>query len=52
MDNFVVVEELTFSLQKCKLPGYAFKMDFAKAFDSLDLDFLLNIIVAKGFSTC
>lgn len=44
-NNIVAPEELIFSLQKRKLLGFAFKVDFAKAFDSLDLTFLLDIHV-------
>ncbi|XP_039122026.1 uncharacterized protein LOC120258641 [Dioscorea cayenensis subsp. rotundata] len=49
LDNVVVVEELIFSMQKRRLPGFVLKVDFAKAFDLVDWDFLLNLLRAKGF---
>lgn len=36
LDNVVVVEELIFSMQKRRLPGFVLKVDFAKAFDLVD----------------
>lgn len=48
-DNIIATQELIFSLQKCKLPRLAFMVDFAKAFDSLDWNFLLEVVAARGF---
>lgn len=31
------------------IPGLAFKVDFVKAFDSLDWNFLLEVLAAIGF---
>ena len=31
--------------------GYAFKVDFAKAFDSLDWSFVLEVLAARGFGS-
>ena len=49
MDNIVAAEELIFSLQKRRLPGNMLKVDFSKAFDIVDWDFLLELLVALGF---
>lgn len=51
MDNIIVAQEMIFNLQKRKVLGYALKVDFAKAFDSLDWDFLLEIFAARGFGS-
>ena len=50
-DNIIATQELLFSLQKQKMLGYAFKVDFAKAFDSLDWSFLLEVLAARGFGS-
>lgn len=49
MDNIATMEKLLFSLQKWRLPGHILKLDFTKAFDSVDWDFLLEILSARGF---
>lgn len=36
LDNIATAEELMFSLDKQKVLGYILKVDFAKAFDSVD----------------
>lgn len=46
VDNIIAAQELIFHLQKQKVLGYALKVDFAKAFDSLDWNFLFNILAA------
>ncbi|XP_039141337.1 uncharacterized protein LOC120278673 [Dioscorea cayenensis subsp. rotundata] len=48
-DNIIAAQEVIFNLQKRKILGYALKVDFAKAFDSLDWNFLLEILEARGF---
>lgn len=40
---------MIFNLQRQKFLGYAFKVNFAKSFDSLDYNFLLEILAAWGF---
>lgn len=37
--KIITSQELIFHLQKQKFLGYAFKVDFAKTFDSLDWNF-------------
>ncbi|XP_039136185.1 uncharacterized protein LOC120273588 [Dioscorea cayenensis subsp. rotundata] len=49
LDNVVVAEEIIFGLQKRELPGNIVKVDFAKAFDMVDWDFLLDLLEARGF---
>ena len=49
LDNIAMAKELIFSLQKCRLPGNVFKVDFPKAFDMIDWDFLLEMFTACGF---
>lgn len=49
LDNISTVEELIFSLHKRRLPGHILKVDFAKAFDLVDWDFLLELLYARGF---
>lgn len=41
--------KLIFSIHKRYLPGHILKVDFAKAFDKVDWDFLLDLLVARGF---
>lgn len=50
-DNIVVAEESIFIIQHRKLKGLIFKVDFTKAFDMVGLDFLFDIISARGFGS-
>lgn len=36
LDNIAMAEELIFSIHKRRLPGHILKVDFAKAFDTVD----------------
>lgn len=49
MDNVIAAEETIFNLQKHNIPGNAVKVNFAKAFDMVDWDFLLDLLVTRGF---
>lgn len=49
IDNIVTAEELMFSLHKRQLLGHILKVDFSKAFDLVDWDFLFNLLEARGF---
>ena len=51
MDNVVVVKELIFSLQKRGIVGNIVKVDITKAFDTIDWEFLMEILAARGFGT-
>lgn len=47
----MIAEELIFSLQKRRLEGHIVKVDFAKAFDMVDWDFIFELLHAYGFGT-
>ncbi|XP_039114040.1 uncharacterized protein LOC120249550 [Dioscorea cayenensis subsp. rotundata] len=49
-DNIVAANELIFYMQKHRLPGLILKVDFANAFDTVDWEFLLELLHASGFS--
>ncbi|XP_039130342.1 uncharacterized protein LOC120266746 [Dioscorea cayenensis subsp. rotundata] len=49
LDNIAMTEEAIFSIHKRRLMGHILKVDFAKAFDSVDWDFLLELLKARGF---
>ena len=46
-----MVEETIFSLQKLKIPSNIIKVDFSKALDMVDWDFLLELLYARGFGS-
>ncbi|KAK1300868.1 hypothetical protein QJS10_CPB13g01356 [Acorus calamus] len=48
-EGFISAQELVSSLHKDKRKGLLFKLDFAKAYDSVDRDFLLNLMAQHGF---
>lgn len=50
IDNIVTAQELIFYIQKHHLDGLILKVDFSKAFDMVDLGFLLELLKAKDFS--
>lgn len=49
LNNIATAEELIFSIHKRRLLGHILKVDFNKAFDRVDWDFLLDLLKAKGF---
>lgn len=49
VDNIIVAKEAIFSLQKRKLQGCVIKVDFTKAFDIVEWNFLLDLLHARGF---
>lgn len=49
LDNVATAEELIFSMHKRRLPGHILKVDFSKAFDLVDWDFLFDLLKARGF---
>lgn len=51
LDNIATAEELIFSIHKRRLPGHILKVDFAKAFDTVDWDFLLDLLEPRGFGS-
>lgn len=49
VDNIATANKLIFFIQKHRLAGLIFKVDFAKAFDTVDWDFLFELLEARGF---
>lgn len=49
LDNIATAEELIFSIHKCQILGHILKVDFAKVFDTVDWDFLLDLLKARRF---
>ncbi|XP_039129083.1 uncharacterized protein LOC120265272 [Dioscorea cayenensis subsp. rotundata] len=49
LDNIATAEELLFSIHKRRLDLHVLKVDFAKAFDSVDWDFLFELLKVRGF---
>lgn len=48
-DNFVATRELLHHISHSKRPAIFMKIDFAKAFDSIDWGFLFALMRARGF---
>ncbi|XP_039140432.1 uncharacterized protein LOC120277641 [Dioscorea cayenensis subsp. rotundata] len=48
-DNIATAQELIFYMQKNHLMGLILKVDFSKAFDSVDWGFLLELLRARRF---
>lgn len=48
-ENFVYATELIQCCYQRKAPTLVLKLDFAKAFDSVDWDALMNMLMARGF---
>lgn len=52
LDNVAIVEKLIFSMKKKRrIPGYILKVDFAKPFDLVDWEFLLELLAAREFGS-
>ncbi|XP_039134175.1 uncharacterized protein LOC120271557 [Dioscorea cayenensis subsp. rotundata] len=51
LDNFAIAEEAIFSMHKRRLNEHILKVDFSKAFDSVDWDFLLELLRVRGFGS-
>jgi hypothetical protein len=50
-DNFLYVRNLARSLHRKKKPALLIKLDFAKAFDSVSWEYLLDLMQHLGFSS-
>lgn len=50
LDNIATVKELIFSMHKYRSSGHILKVDFVKAFDTVDWNFLLDLLLARGFA--
>lgn len=51
LDNFKYVQRAAVLLRKQKIPKVLLKLDISKAFDTLSWPFLLEVMLALGFST-
>lgn len=49
MDNIVCAQESILNISEGNLDSFLLKLDFKKAFDNVDWDFLFCILKAKGF---
>ncbi|XP_039123641.1 uncharacterized protein LOC120260266 [Dioscorea cayenensis subsp. rotundata] len=49
LDNIATAEELLFSIHKRRVSGHILKVDFSKAFDTVDWDFLFDLLTIRGF---
>jgi hypothetical protein len=49
LDNVVCAHEVLHQVKIKKQKGVMFKLDFEKAFDHVNLDFLLDVLHARGF---
>jgi hypothetical protein len=45
----VIAHEVIHSMHTSKLHGVIFKLDYEKAYDRVNLDFLLEILESRGF---
>ena len=50
MDGIIVVHETLHSLKSSRNPGILIKLDIAKAYDKLSLQYLEKILRAYGFN--
>lgn len=48
-ENFLVTREILHHIQFSKKPAVFMKIDFAKAFDSIEWEFLIEVMKARGF---
>jgi hypothetical protein len=45
----VIAHEILHSLDRTNRPGVIFKIDYEKAYDRVNLDFLIEILESRGF---
>lgn len=50
-DNFVATREILHHISDTNRPAVFIKLDFAKAFDSIEWEFLTRVMEVRGFST-
>jgi Reverse transcriptase (RNA-dependent DNA polymerase) len=49
LDNVLAASEIIHSTKKDKTPGVLLKVDFEKAYDRVNWDFIQEILLSKGF---
>jgi hypothetical protein len=49
LESVVIAHEIVHSIHKSKEPGVILKLDYEKVYDRVDIDFLLEILKARGF---
>jgi hypothetical protein len=49
LESVVIAQELLHPVNKSKEPGLVIKLDDEKAYDRVNLDFLMDILKARGF---
>jgi hypothetical protein len=49
LKSVVIAHELAHSIYKSKEPGVILKLDYEKAYDMVNIDFLLEILKLRGF---
>ncbi|KAK1301649.1 hypothetical protein QJS10_CPB12g00511 [Acorus calamus] len=48
-DGFMAIQECIFAVHKDKRQGILIKLDFARAYDNVQWDFLLHLLECHGF---
>lgn len=49
MESYLVAREYLSHFQQRRIPSILYKVDFAKAFDTVDWSFLINLLLERGF---
>jgi hypothetical protein len=49
LESVVIAHEVSHSLHKSKTPGVVLKLDYEKAYDRVNLDFLFESLKLRGF---
>lgn len=50
MESIVTAHEIVHSLASSKLSGFVFKLDYEKAYDMINRDFIFEVLSSRGFS--
>jgi hypothetical protein len=51
LESVVIAHEILHSIHKNKTPGVILKLDYEKAYDRVDLDFLFEAMELRGFGS-
>jgi hypothetical protein len=49
LESVVIAYEIVHSIHKTKTPGVVIKLDYEKAYDRVNIDFLMEILSSRGF---